>query len=94
MYFGQLVRGDFRDDVRDRLASIIHGMRDRAAIDAVILGGTELPLILREPEYGGVPVLDSTGVHVEAALDWLLGSDQDGSTPSSAAGALPGNIGP
>jgi hypothetical protein len=29
--------------------------------------GTELPLILREPAYAGVPVLDSTGVHVEAA---------------------------
>jgi len=38
----------------------------------VILGGTELPLILREPTYAGVPALDSIAIHVEAALDWLL----------------------
>ena len=40
----------------------------------MILGGTELPLILREPAYFGLPVLDATGIHVEAAIDWLLGS--------------------
>jgi hypothetical protein len=31
-----------------------------------------LPLILREPTYAGVTVLDATGIHVEAAIDWLL----------------------
>jgi hypothetical protein len=25
-----------------------------------------------EPTYAGVPVLDATGVHVEAAIDWLV----------------------
>ena len=48
-------------------------MKTRHDVDAIILGGTELPLILREPTYAGVPVLDATGVHVEAAIDWLLG---------------------
>jgi aspartate racemase len=71
-YFGQLVRGDFRDETRAGLVAVIERMRERDGIDAVILGGTELPLILREPTYAGVPALDSTGIHVEAALDWLL----------------------
>jgi hypothetical protein len=31
------------------------------------------PLILRDTTYAGVPRLDATGVHVEAAIDWLLG---------------------
>lgn len=73
IYFSQLVRGDFRDTTRERLISIIEGLRATSTIDAVILGGTELPLILREPTYAGVPVLDSVGIHVEAAIDWLLG---------------------
>jgi len=74
IYFGELVRGDFRDATRDRLVEIVESMRDTAGIDGVILGGTELPLILREPTYAGVPALDSIGIHVEAALDWLLGA--------------------
>jgi aspartate racemase len=80
IYFGELVRGDFRDETRARLIAIVESMRARSGIDAVILGGTELPLILREPSYAGVPVLDSIGVHVEAALDWLL----EGRMPETA----------
>ena len=72
IYFTELVRGQFRDEVRERLVGIIDGMRQRDGIDAVILAGTELPLILREPEYAGVPALDAIGIHVEAAIDWLL----------------------
>jgi aspartate racemase len=74
IYFGELVRGDFQDATRDRLVSIVESMRAESGIDAVILGGTELPLILREPTIGGVPVLDSIAIHVEAAIDWLLGA--------------------
>ena len=72
-YFGQLVRGMFTDETRDGLIAIAERMQAREGIDGLILGGTELPLILRDPAYAGVPVLDSTGIHVEAALDWLLG---------------------
>ena len=72
IYFTELVRGQFRDEVRGRLLAIIDLMRQRDGIDAVILAGTELPLILREPEYAGVPALDAIGIHVEAAIDWLL----------------------
>jgi aspartate racemase len=71
IYFGQLVRGVFHDDVRDRLIRIIERMHERDGIDGVILAGTELPLILRDPDYAGVPVLDAIGIHVEAAIDWL-----------------------
>jgi aspartate racemase len=72
IYFAELVRGQFRDAVRDRLVGIIRAMRERDGIDGVILAGTELPLILRDPEYAGVPALDAIGIHVEAAIDWLL----------------------
>jgi aspartate racemase len=73
IYFTELVRGQFRDEVRDGLVGIIDRMRQGDGIDGVILAGTELPLILREPEYAGVPAIDAIGVHVEAAIDWLLG---------------------
>jgi len=74
VYFGELVKGHFTDQTRSRLIDVIKRMKARDDVDAVILGGTELPLILRAPTYAGVPVLDATRVHVEAAIDWLLGA--------------------
>jgi len=41
-------------------------------IDGIILGGTELPLILTEPEIEGIPLLDTTRLHVEEAVSQLL----------------------
>jgi aspartate/glutamate racemase len=41
-------------------------------VDGLILGGTELSLILREPTAAGLPVLDTTQIHVEAAIERLL----------------------
>jgi aspartate racemase len=73
VYVGELVNGRYSDETRSGLVDVIERMKSRHNIDAVILGGTELPLILGEPTYAGVPVLDATEVHVEAAIDWLLG---------------------
>jgi aspartate racemase len=73
-YFGELVRGVFLDETRRGLVSIIARMRDRDEIEALILGGTELALILTESSYAGVPMLNTAQTHAEAAVDWLLGS--------------------
>ena len=43
-----------------------------AGIDGVILAGTELPLILRDPEHNGIPFLDTTKIHCEAAVAEML----------------------
>jgi len=72
-YFSELVKGVFRDETRRGLAEIIARMRDRNGIQAAILGGTELPLILRGGEAAGVPLLDTTQIHVGAALARLIG---------------------
>jgi aspartate racemase len=71
-YFGELVRGVFLDETRKRLVEIVRRMRDRDRIDGLILGGTELALILTDPAYADVPILDTARTHAEAAVDWLL----------------------
>ena len=75
IYFDELVPGIIRDSSRERLVEVVERMRGRDGIDGVILGGTELALILTEPSYAGVPVLDTAALHVAAALTWLLGED-------------------
>ena len=76
IYMGELVLGVLRDESRAALVAVIARLRDEQAVDGVILGGTELALILTEPSYAGVPILDTAGIHVEAALDWLLGGSE------------------
>jgi len=72
IYFGELIPGIVRDQSRSALTAVVAAMRERDEIDAVILGGTELALILTEPKCAGVPVLNTAQIHVDAAVDWLL----------------------
>lgn len=70
-YVGELLKGDFRDETRERFTSLVRRLGDEQGIDGVILGGTELPLLLPGPDLAGVPVLDTTALHVDAILERL-----------------------
>jgi aspartate racemase len=67
-YVGQLLKGDFRDETRREFASLVSRLRDSEHIDGIILGGTELPLLLQTSEIAGVPALDTTALHVDAIV--------------------------
>jgi aspartate racemase len=70
-YIGELLRGEFRDDTRDRFVALVSHLREAKQIDGVILGGTELPLLLTTPTIAGLPVLDTTALHVAAIVKAL-----------------------
>jgi aspartate racemase len=70
-YVGQLLKGDFRDDTRAEFVSLVRRLHEKHALDAVILGGTELPLLLQTPTVAGLPTLDTTGLHVAAIIQRL-----------------------
>lgn len=67
-YFAELVEGSFRDDTRLGIAAVVDRMKAHDQIEAVVLGGTELPLLFREHGPLSVPTLDTTTIHVEAAI--------------------------
>jgi aspartate racemase len=67
----ELVNGCVVEETRQELSGIARALADREGIEALILGCTELPLILSE-ESVGMPVLDTTRIHAEAALDYAL----------------------
>jgi aspartate racemase len=71
-YMSELIPGVLLPETRAGLLAIVDRMKQAAAIDSVILGGTELALILREPAYDGIPFLNTTKIHVEAAVAWML----------------------
>lgn len=47
-------------------------MKRRDNIEGVILGGTELPLLLRAEEHNGLPLLDTTRIHVDRLITEML----------------------
>jgi len=71
-YMGELVNGIFLPETRQRLLEIVDRMKEREGIEGVILGGTELPLILRDATPRDIPFLDTTQIHVRAAVAQML----------------------
>ena len=71
-YMTELVNGIFIPETRAGLLAIVERMKARDGIEGLVLGGTELPLIVRADEYAGVQLLDTTKLHVEAIVSRLL----------------------
>ena len=71
-YMNELVPGKFLSETRAGFLAIVDRMKTTSDIDGVILAGTELPLILRDPIHNGIPFLDTTKIHVEAAVAHML----------------------
>lgn len=70
-YVDELLEGKFLDATRDEFIARITRLRDLHRFDGIILGGTELPLLLRAPVIADVPVLDTTELHVVAIVERL-----------------------
>ena len=71
-YLNELVSGQFLPATRARLLAIVDRLKTGSDIDGIILAGTELPLILRDSEHNGIPLLDTTEIHCEAAVSEML----------------------
>jgi aspartate racemase len=70
-YMGELVNGVFRPETRAEVVGVVDRLRDRDGVDAVVLAGTELPLLLRGASTQ-VPLLDTTQLHVRAIVERML----------------------
>ncbi len=75
-YMGELLKGDFRETTRRQFVSLIERLRDEHRVDGVILGGTELPLLLRDNTIAGLPALDTTALHVSALVERLAAAER------------------
>ena len=71
IYVGELLNGSFRGESALRMRAIAGRLKARERVDCVVLAGTELPLLLPEPEYDGVPMLDTTKEHVARIVQLL-----------------------
>lgn len=70
--FNEIELGIFKDETRQELLDITEKMVKEKHIDSLILGCTEFPLILTEPQYAGIPMLNTTKIHVNAIVKYCL----------------------
>jgi aspartate racemase len=68
--YDELVAGQIRDESRSGFVAIINELAERGA-EGVILGCTEIPLLVGE-EDAGMPLFDTTVIHAEAALNYAI----------------------
>lgn len=71
-YKNEMVKGIFRPETRVRMMALIDRLRQDGAVEAVILAGTEMPILLRGDPPATVPLLDTTQIHVKAIVREML----------------------
>ncbi len=72
--FNELVYGEVRPDSKLFFLDVVSGLK-KERCDGVVLGCTEIPLIVL-PDESTLPVLDSTRILARAALRAAMNSEQ------------------
>jgi aspartate racemase len=70
-YVGELARGTFRPDTREQFIEIITRMAGDHQLDALVLGGTEIPILLESYASPPVPLMNTAAIHVAAIVEGM-----------------------
>ena len=71
-YLGELLKNQFLPETRTEILRIAQRMKAEDGVEAIVLAGTELPLLLRDSGSTEIEFLDTTAIHVEAVVHELL----------------------
>ena len=71
-YLNELVKGIFLPETREGMLTIAGRLRDEEQIQGLILGGTELLLLLTNAGDTGIPFFDITQLYVEQIVAHIL----------------------
>ena len=71
--FDELCAGKFYNSSKEKYIQIINRLVNEEGAEGVILGCTEIPLLIKQEDVS-VPVFDTTAIHCEAAVNYALNS--------------------
>jgi aspartate racemase len=71
-YVDELLKNQFLAEARSGILGIALRMKTDCALEAIVLAGTELPILLRDASNAELKLLDTTLIHVEAIVDELM----------------------
>jgi aspartate racemase len=64
------VQGLIKNESREIFKQIVGNLEQKGA-EGVILGCTEIPLLISKSDVN-IPVFDTTAIHAEKAVEWAL----------------------
>lgn len=70
--FDELCANVFTDSSRQQYVAIIERLAKKEGAEGVILGCTEIPLLIKQSDVS-IPVFDTTAIHCEAAVAYSIG---------------------
>jgi aspartate racemase len=71
-YMSELVLNKILPETKQQLINIIRNLIEKESIKGVILGGTELPLILSQDDFSDIEIFDTTKIHVESIVTRMI----------------------
>jgi len=68
----ELVYNKIVPETKQQLIEIVKRLKETELIEGLILGGTELPLILNQSDFQDLQMLDTTRIHVESIVTKMI----------------------
>lgn len=67
-YMTELIFNKIRPETKQRLIQIVAESKRRDSIEGLILGGTELPLVLSQADFSDIQIFDTMKIHVDSIV--------------------------
>ncbi len=71
----ELVVNRISPETKLQMIQIVRELKRKESIEGLILGGTELPLVLSQSDFEDIEVLDTTKIHVESIVTKMIEND-------------------
>jgi aspartate racemase len=71
-YMNEFVKGIFLEETKKAFVDIVYKMKRQYNIEGLILGGTELPFILKEKDFINFRLFNTTEIHVNSILEYAM----------------------
>lgn len=71
-YMTELVFNVILPDTKQKLIQIARELKEKESIQGLVLGGTELPLILNQADFKDLEILETTKIHVESIVKEMI----------------------
>ncbi len=71
-YMNELVHNKIDPETKKQLVEIAKKLKEKELIEGLILGGTELPLILNQSDFQDLQILDTTKIHVGSIVTRMI----------------------
>ena len=71
-YMSELIFNKIVPETKRQLIQIVENLKVKDSIEGLILGGTELPLILSQSDFVDIKIFDTMKIHVESIVTTMI----------------------